>query len=54
MSATAYRILGYAVWRGGKWYLRQRVRTARRIALSTVGAGLALGAAAMIVRRRAG
>jgi hypothetical protein len=53
MNGTAYRILGYAVWRGGKWYLRQRVPAARKIALSTVGAGAVLCAAVMIARRRA-
>ncbi len=54
MNGTAYRILGYAVWRGGKWYLRQRLPTARKIALSTAVAVAALGAAAMIAHRRTG
>lgn len=31
-----YKILGFAVWQGGKWYLRRR--------MSGLGAKLALGA----------
>jgi hypothetical protein len=25
-----YKILGYLVWQGGKWYARRRLRGARR------------------------
>ena len=25
-----YKILGFAVWQGGKWYLRRRLAGARR------------------------
>ncbi|HEY2436231.1 MAG TPA: hypothetical protein VGH93_03560 [Solirubrobacteraceae bacterium] len=34
-----YKILGYLVWRGGKWYARRRLQGARRTAaISAVGA----------------
>lgn len=54
MSGTGYKLLGYAVWRGGKWYLRQRLPSSRSIALSAAGAVVALSAAAVIARRLAG
>jgi hypothetical protein len=55
MSATGYRLLGYAVWHGGKWYLRRRLPPARKIVVSglAVGAGLAVAAVA-IAKRAAG
>jgi hypothetical protein len=51
MNASAYRLLGIAVWRGGKWYLRRRLPAARSIALSVGGAAAALVAALAIGRR---
>jgi len=51
MNSTTYRLLGYAVWRGGRWYLRQRLPSARSIVLKAAGAGIALSAAAVIARR---
>jgi hypothetical protein len=53
MNANAYRLLGYAVWRGGKWYLRQRLPSRRSLALSGLAAGGALGALVVIGRRLA-
>jgi hypothetical protein len=33
----AYKLLGYVVWRGGKWYIRRRFGGARRkLALAAV------------------
>ncbi len=54
MNGTGYRILGYAVWHGGKWYLRQRLRRARKVALTIAAAGVVLGLAALVARRAAG
>jgi hypothetical protein len=51
MSGNGYRLLGFAVWQGGKWYLRRRLPSARAIALSAAAAGGALSAAVLIVRR---
>ena len=34
-----YKLLGFAVWQGGKWYLRRRMRgMARTAAIVGVGA----------------
>jgi hypothetical protein len=48
MSRLGYQVLGFAVWNGGKWYLRRRYGdTPRRVAAATavvvVVLGLALG-----------
>jgi len=48
-----YRILGFAVWHGGKWYLRRRYGDRpRRIAIAALVVG-GLGAA-LIAQRRNG
>jgi hypothetical protein len=50
---NGYRLLGYVVWRGGKWYLRRRLPSRRAAA----GAGLvafgAVAGAAVLIRRGA-
>jgi hypothetical protein len=50
-----YKLLGYAVWRGGKWYLRRRFPHAGRNL--AIGGGAALlviaGAVAFGAQRRA-
>jgi hypothetical protein len=51
MNGTGYRILGYAVWHGGKWYLARRLPRPRAIALSAFGLAGALSAAALIARQ---
>jgi hypothetical protein len=51
MNANGYRLLGYVVWRGGKWYLRQRLPSARKVAAAAVGTASAAAAAAVIARR---
>jgi hypothetical protein len=54
MSRNGYRLLGFAVWRGAKWYLRRRLPSTRTLAISglVVCAGVAAGAVAL--GRRAG
>jgi hypothetical protein len=60
MNSNGYKILGYAVWRGGKWYLRRtylrRLPSARVTgAIAAAVAALTLGGAiALLVRRAAG
>ena len=54
MSATGYRILGFVVWHGGKWYVRRRLPSSRTLLLSTLTAGAALGGAAILAKRLAG
>jgi hypothetical protein len=53
MNGTGYRILGYAVWHGGRWYLRQRLPSSRAVALSALSAVTALGGAAVLAKRLA-
>jgi hypothetical protein len=39
-----YKILGFAVWQGGKWYLRRRVSgTAVKVGLVGLAAALIAG-----------
>jgi len=54
MSANRYTIIGYAVWHGGKWYLRRRLPSARKLLLAGLGTLGAAGAAAALARRLAG
>jgi hypothetical protein len=51
MSSNAYRLLGYVVWSGGKWYVHRRYRTARVLMRSGALAAGALGVAAAAARR---
>jgi hypothetical protein len=53
MNGSGYRLLGYAVWHGGKWYLRRRLPSARRTFV-VGGAGLTVLAAAALLARRTG
>ncbi len=39
-----YKVVGYVVWRGAKWYLRRRYPgTRRKLAVATVGGALVAG-----------
>jgi hypothetical protein len=53
MSGNAYKLLGYAVWHGGKWYLRRRLPSPRKIAISGLAAAVGLTAAAVAIAKRA-
>ena len=50
-----YKLLGYIVWRGGRWYVRRRVMggARRKLGLAAVAA-LAVGAAIAAQRSAAG
>jgi hypothetical protein len=54
MSATGYRLLGYAVWRGAKWYLGKRLPSRRSFALAGAAALGAVGVTVAVGRRLAG
>jgi hypothetical protein len=54
MSATGYRLLGYAVWHGAKWYLGKRLPSRRALALSGAAGLGAIGATVAVGRRLAG
>jgi hypothetical protein len=49
-----YKILGYVVWRAGKWYVQRRFPHARRnLAIASgIGVMLAGGAVAFVAARR--
>jgi hypothetical protein len=53
MSSNGYRVLGFAVWQGGKWYLRRRLPSPRRVLLAGLAAGLGATALAAIAKRAA-
>ena len=49
-----YKLLGYAVWRAGKWYAKRRLRgTERTLAISGVAALVLAGLLGAFVRQRA-
>jgi hypothetical protein len=53
MAAAGYRLLGFVVWRGARWYLRRRYRSARwlvRLGPPVAAAGVA--AVRALARRR--
>jgi hypothetical protein len=54
VNGKAYKLLGYIVWKGAKWYLRQRLPSARTLALGGLAAGGVLTAVVLIARRAAG
>ncbi len=53
MGSNGYRLLGFAVWQGGKWYLRRRLPSPRRILVAGLVAGLGATALAAILKRAA-
>jgi hypothetical protein len=56
MNRSAEKLLGYAVWEGGKWYVRhrylRRLPTSRAVALGGLAA-LSAGIAGVTLARRA-
>jgi hypothetical protein len=54
MGRNGYRLLGFVVWRGAKWYLRRRLPSARTLAISGLALGAGVAAAAVAAGRRAG
>jgi hypothetical protein len=40
-----YKLLGFVVWQGGKWYLRRRIPHIRRkVAIGSAAAAVGVGA----------
>jgi hypothetical protein len=56
MNGNSYKLLGFVVWRGAKWYTRRRyldrLPSARSAALTGLGA-IATGVVVVTVARRA-
>jgi hypothetical protein len=48
---NGYKLLGYVVWRAGKWYLRRRLPSRRAAARAGAAALAGLVAAVLVVRR---
>jgi hypothetical protein len=48
---NGYKLLGYVVWRAGKWYLRRRLPSRRAVAVAGAAALTGTGAAVLVVRR---
>lgn len=54
MGKTGYQVLGFVVWKGGRWYLRRRYGdTPRKLAIAAL-LGLVLAALLMGGRRVSG
>jgi hypothetical protein len=51
MNGTGYKLLGFAVWRGGKWYLRKRIPSRRKLLVAAAGGASALAGATVLARR---
>jgi hypothetical protein len=51
MSSTGYKLLGFSVWHGARWYLRRRIKPRRSTLARTLVGGTALLAGAAFVRR---
>ena len=54
MSRNGYRLLGYVVWHGAKWYLRRRLPSGRSLAMAGLVLGAGAAAAVVAIGRRAG
>jgi hypothetical protein len=51
MNGNGYKLLGFVVWRAGKWYAARKLPSARVAAAAALGTVSAVGAAALIARR---
>jgi hypothetical protein len=51
MNGNGYKLLGYVVWRGRKWFLRRLVRSVRKVELA-VGVGVLTALVAAVLARR--
>ena len=47
-----YKVLGFVVWQGGKWYLRHKFPGAgRKLAIAGVAGAVLIGGGAVALRR---
>ncbi len=53
VNGNGYKLLGFVVWRGAKWYARKRLPSRRSVALVAVGGLLVVAAAGAIAKRPA-
>ena len=52
MSGTFYKVLGYAVWKGGIWYVRRHSPGASRWIAGGALMGVAVGVGVVVALRR--
>lgn len=52
MSGTAYKALGFVVWKGGIWYLKRRYGIAKRAGAGALAAALVAAVAAVVLAQR--
>jgi len=50
-NSNRYTLLGYLVWAAGKWYLRRRLPSRRKLTLGALGVAGALAGTAALARR---
>ena len=53
-NGNRYTLVGYLVWQGGKWYLRKRLPSPRKVLLTGAGALATCTAAVLVAKRLAG
>jgi hypothetical protein len=55
MNSTGYKLIGFAVWNGARWYVKRnylsRLPSARKAGAGVVGALAATGIAVLLARR---
>jgi hypothetical protein len=51
VNGRGYTLIGYVVWRGGKWYLRRRLPSARTSAVAGIATVSVLAVAVLLARR---
>jgi hypothetical protein len=51
VNGNGYKLLGYLVWRGAKWYVRRRMPSARTSLLAGIATVSVLAGGALLVRR---
>ena len=54
MNGNGYKLLGFVVWRGFKWYARRRLPSAQTAAAGTLGVLAAIVLAVVLARRLSG
>jgi hypothetical protein len=53
VNGNGYKLLGFVVWRGARWYVRRKLPSARATAAGALGALAMLAVVALIARRAA-
>ena len=51
VNQNVYKLIGYFVWRSGKWYLRSKLPSTRTMAVSGLAGISGLVVAALLARR---